>query len=126
MVNKLNPQPECSYCGGEMYIERMRCGSCLTAVDGQFKLSTFADLSGEEQDFVHEFILSSGSLKEMAEKLEISYPTVRKKLDTIIKKLQQGEAEKQVRKSKQQRVIELAEKGKISVQAADEIVKEIL
>lgn len=125
-MEALNPKPDCSYCGGQIFIERMRCEECGTAVEGHFKLSTFADLDADEQEFVYEFILSSGSLKDMAEKLEQSYPTVRKKLDTIIGKLKQGEAEKEVRKTKQQRVLELAERGEISVDAADEIVKDIL
>jgi hypothetical protein len=44
-------------------------------------------LPQDEQNFVLEFILTGGSLKAMAKKLNISYPTVRNKLDDIIEKL---------------------------------------
>ena len=44
-------------------------------------------LEPEEQEFVLEFLLNSGSLKEMANKMGKSYPTVRNKLDELIEKL---------------------------------------
>jgi len=44
-------------------------------------------LTEEEQNFVLEFFLSSGSLKEMAQKMGNSYPTVRNKLDDMIEKI---------------------------------------
>ena len=41
-------------------------------------------LAPDELRFVVEFVKSSGSLKEMARKMGLSYPTVRNKLDDII------------------------------------------
>jgi hypothetical protein len=38
----------------------------------------------EDQGFVLEFIKASGSLKEMAKLLGLSYPTVRNRLDEVI------------------------------------------
>lgn len=49
-------------------------------------------LPPEEQEFILEFIKASGSLKEMAGILKVSYPTVRNRLDEIIEKLKQNEA----------------------------------
>jgi len=37
--------------------------------------------------FIVEFVKSSGSLKDMARQLGVSYPTVRNMLDEIIEKL---------------------------------------
>jgi hypothetical protein len=48
-------------------------------------------LPPEEQEFILEFIKASGSLKEMAAILKVSYPTVRNRLDEIIEKLKQNE-----------------------------------
>ena len=45
-------------------------------------------LSEEELQFVQDYILSGGSLKEMAAKLQVSYPTVRNRLDDIIEALE--------------------------------------
>ena len=46
-----------------------------------------ARLSEKEQQFVLDFVKSSGSLKDMAKNIGVSYPTVRNMLDDIIDKL---------------------------------------
>ncbi|WP_196069634.1 DUF2089 family protein, partial [Bacteroides thetaiotaomicron] len=43
--------------------------------------------SEKEQQFVLDFVKSSGSLKDMAKNIGVSYPTVRNMLDDIIDKL---------------------------------------
>lgn len=45
----------------------------------------------EDWQFIRRFILASGSLKEMAEQYDISYPTVRARLDRLIEKIRQAE-----------------------------------
>ena len=45
-------------------------------------------LSDEDLAFVKRFILSSGSLKDLAQAYSISYPTVRLRLDRLIAKIQ--------------------------------------
>jgi hypothetical protein len=45
-------------------------------------------LSDDDLAFVKRFILSSGSLKELAGAYGISYPTVRLRLDRLIAKIQ--------------------------------------
>ena len=44
----------------------------------------------EDLDFVVQFVLASGSLKEMALLYQVSYPTIRATLDRVIAKLRQG------------------------------------
>ena len=44
-------------------------------------------LNAAEQTFVESFVASSGSLKDMAKIMNLSYPTVRNRLDEIILKL---------------------------------------
>lgn len=44
-------------------------------------------LSQEDFEFIRQFILSSGSLKEMASYYQISYPTIRSRLDKLIQKI---------------------------------------
>lgn len=44
-------------------------------------------LSDEDLAFLKRFILSSGSLKELARIYDISYPTVRLRLDRLIEKV---------------------------------------
>lgn len=47
----------------------------------------FLDLEEEEQEFLKRFILASGSLKQLAKYYEVSYPTVRIRVDKIIEKI---------------------------------------
>ena len=54
-----------------------------------------AGLEEEDVAFIKRFVLSSGSLKEMAQKLGLSYPTVRNRLDDIIAQLNQFEGDEQ-------------------------------
>ena len=45
-------------------------------------------LEDEELAFVRQFVLASGSLKELATRYSVSYPTVRLRLDRLIQKLE--------------------------------------
>lgn len=45
------------------------------------------NLDTEDTEFIKKFILSSGSLKEIAKIYDVSYPTVRTRLDRIIQKI---------------------------------------
>lgn len=48
-------------------------------------------LDEEDRQFLKRFLLSSGSLKAMADAYGISYPTVRARLDRLIAKVQAAE-----------------------------------
>lgn len=78
---------KCPSCSQLLEVSRLVCPSCQTGVEGNFKLSVLSKLSQEEQDFILEFVKSSGSLKIMAENYGISYPTIRNRLDAVIEQL---------------------------------------
>ena len=46
------------------------------------------NLEDEDVSFMKKFILASGSLKEMAKQYEVTYPTVRLRLDKLIQKIE--------------------------------------
>ncbi len=50
-----------------------------------------AELDEEDLNFVKKFVLSSGSLKEMAELYQITYPTVRTRLNRVIEQIKASE-----------------------------------
>lgn len=50
-----------------------------------------ANLEEEDLVFIKRFLLSSGSLKEIAGEYGVSYPTVRLRLDRLIQKIRLGE-----------------------------------
>jgi hypothetical protein len=78
---------QCPSCEQKLYVSKLVCESCQTEVIGKYGMPLFMQLSVEEQEFVLEFLMSSGSLKEMANKMGKSYPTVRNKLDDLIVKI---------------------------------------
>ena len=51
-----------------------------------------AELEDEDLTFIKKFLLSSGSLKEVASLYGVSYPTVRLRLDRLIQKIQLTES----------------------------------
>lgn len=82
----------------------------------------FLDLNEQETDFVKSFLLSSDSIKELSEEYSLSYPTVRKRLDKLIQKIQVSE-----RKDNDQVVKlinQLEREGKIDRSIAKTVVSE--
>jgi hypothetical protein len=77
----------CPSCDQPLQVSQLKCGSCETLISGTFDLPILARLSVEEQEFILQFFLSSGSIKEMARLAEISYPTMRNKMDDLIEKI---------------------------------------
>ena len=82
----------CPSCQSQLHVASLHCPACYTCIDGDYLLPTFLLLSAEEQQFILDFVLCSGSLKEIAARMELSYPTVRNRLDEIILKLKSFEA----------------------------------
>ena len=88
-MNKLKKRLplQCPACESPLKVGRMFCGECGTEVCGDFELPLLARLSEKEQQFILAFVKSSGSLKDMANSMGRSYPTVRNVLDDLIEKL---------------------------------------
>lgn len=47
----------------------------------------FFNLEDEEQVFIRKFILASGSMKDLAKQYNVSYPTIRSRVDKLIEKI---------------------------------------
>jgi hypothetical protein len=56
-------------------------------IEGDFQLSNLASLSEEDQKFIFAFIKTHGSIKQMEATFNISYPTVKNKLNELSKKI---------------------------------------
>lgn len=77
----------CPSCSSPLLVTKLDCTNCETSVSGKFALPLLLQLSQDEQNFALQFLLFSGSLKEMATQMGNSYPTVRNKLDDLISKI---------------------------------------
>lgn len=82
---------KCPSCESALNVRKLHCTCCETEVTGSFSLPVFTRLTEKEQAFVLDFVKSSGSLKDMAKNMGISYPTVRNLLDDVIDKLKKME-----------------------------------
>ncbi|MGF9891224.1 DUF2089 family protein [Priestia megaterium] len=53
--------------------------------------SWILSLESDDLEFIRKFVLNSGSLKQLAKDYEVSYPTVRLRLDRLIQKVEINE-----------------------------------
>ncbi len=80
----------CPECQTPMSIQRLVCPRGHVAMEGEFEAPTLAGLSLEEQLFVTAFLRCHGSIKRMEDLFEVSYPTVKNRLNAIVDKLDQA------------------------------------
>lgn len=113
---------ECPFCKEKVKIKKLECHKCGISFEGEFYTSPVLSLTEEQQAFIELFVLSSGSLKEMAKILGITYPTVRARLDEIIDDLK---AAIKQREGYKQDILEKVGKGKMDPAKAAEIIKNL-
>lgn len=77
----------CPVCTGELTVARLHCRTCGTALEGEFGVGRFGRLDRESMSLLESFLRSRGNLKEMERELGISYPTVRARVDALIRQL---------------------------------------
>lgn len=107
----------CPVCNHELTVVRLKCDSCETVIENNFRLSKFDYLSDEELYFTETFIWCRGNIKEVEKELGISYPTVRSKLDAIIKKLGY-ESDSHGHATQKEEILKALESGEITVEEA--------
>ena len=111
----IRPLPtRCPACEGPLAVKALFCPACGTEVHGRFALNEFALLPKEHLDFLRLFVKTRGNLKEMERILGVSYPTVRARLDALLKALGYEEDEGKDRLE----VLEALRRGEISVEEA--------
>jgi hypothetical protein len=81
----------CPVCEGELLVTRLHCRSCGTALEGEFGVGRFGRLSREQLGLLESFLRARGNLKEMERELGISYPTVRARVDALVRALGLGD-----------------------------------
>jgi hypothetical protein len=82
----------CPVCSGELTITRLHCRACGSALEGEFGVGRFGRLDREQLSLLESFLRSRGNLKEMERELGISYPTVRGRVDALVRTLGFGDA----------------------------------
>jgi len=84
----MRPAPaRCPICQSELTVVRLRCSSCDTSLEGNFALGQFSNLTPEQLDFIFTFVRSEGKINRMEQELGVSYPTIRNRLNEVIRAL---------------------------------------
>lgn len=78
---------ECPVCHDDLHVSQMVCRTCGAEIRGQFEMDRLSQLIPEQRYFVEVFLLCEGKLNCVQDELGISYPTVRNRLDEIIRAL---------------------------------------
>jgi hypothetical protein len=77
----------CPVCSHELSITRLHCDHCATTLEGDFSVGRFGRLSREQLALLESFLRSRGNLREMERELGISYPTVRNRVEALVRAL---------------------------------------
>jgi hypothetical protein len=77
----------CPVCSGELAVTRLHCRSCGTTLEGEFSVGRFGRLTREQLLLLESFLRSRGNLRDMERELGISYPTVRSRVEALIRAL---------------------------------------
>jgi hypothetical protein len=97
---------KCPVCGGDLMVTRLHCPSCDTTIEGEFDpgasgsrlqevfspeqlkpLLPFSRLSAEQLQFILTFVRCEGRFNRMEEEMGLSYPTLRNRLNEIIRSM---------------------------------------
>jgi hypothetical protein len=99
----MNPMlTKCPVCGGELVVTRLTCPNCETTIEGSFQpvggslqgaftaeqlkwLLPFTRLNNDQMQFILTFIRCEGRFNRMEEELNLSYPTLRNRMNDILR-----------------------------------------
>jgi hypothetical protein len=77
----------CPVCNGHLTVSQLNCKTCNIDITGEFELSKFDYMSRDDLRFIEVFLKSQGNLKDVQSELGLSYPTVKKMLEGVIRRL---------------------------------------
>lgn len=116
---------ECPTCHSALSITELSCGSCGTRIQGAWRTDPFSQMSPDQQAFLILFVRSRGNLSEVERALGVSYPTVRAKLEEVIRALSEeettGERGAESADSGRRELLERVARGEVS--AADAVAE---
>lgn len=119
----------CPFCGGAIAVTAFTCCKCEAEVRGQFAPNKLAALDGSQAEFALAFIRNRGNIKELERELGISYPTVRARLDDVIRamgfRVKEDAAAADEARARRTDVLAAVESGEMTAAEAAEALKQI-
>jgi hypothetical protein len=117
---------KCPVCEGDLTVTRLHCDTCDTTIEGRFANGAFAGLTSEQLDFIETFVRCEGKITRMEEEMALSYPTIRNRLQEVIRALgyEPGKEDAaDVSDEKRKSVLEELDAGKISAEEAMQLLQ---
>jgi len=123
----MRPAPtRCPICQSELTVVRLHCSSCDTAIEGRFASGQFSNLTPEQLEFIFTFVRSEGKINRMEQELGVSYPTIRNRLNEVIRALgyEPGKDEPvEITQEKRNAILADLSAGKISAEEATRLLR---
>ncbi len=109
----------CPICGTELLVTRLDCPSCETRLEGRFAQNRFSRLPAEHLAFLEVFVRNRGVIKDVEAELGISYPTVRARIDDLLRALYgPSAADAAPAPTSRRAVLEAVREGRLSAEQA--------
>lgn len=77
----------CPVCDSALTVTRLHCTTCGTTIEGEFTVGRFSRLNREQYALLESFLRSRGNLRELERELGVSYPTVRNRVEALLRAL---------------------------------------
>lgn len=107
---------------GPIRIEKVRCQSTGFTVEGPFTTPALFQIDEAHLRLVESLVIHGGNLKRVAEEMDISYPTLKNRLDEIGRILKADRS----RRSKQRiDILEQIERGEITSEEGSKELKSL-
>jgi hypothetical protein len=78
---------DCPVCDSPLTVTRLHCNNCGTTIEGDFTVGRFSRLNRDQYALLESFLRSRGNLRELERELGVSYPTVRNRVEALLRAL---------------------------------------
>lgn len=121
---------KCPVCGSDLEVSDLQCASCHTRISGHFDLCKFCKLPSEQRAFAEVFIKNRGNIRDVEKELGISYPTVRGRLESLIRALgytvdSEPDISEAQRAAQKKAILDKLSKGEVSAQEAARLIRNL-
>jgi hypothetical protein len=120
----MNIPNKCPSCSGRILVTELCCDDCKTSIKGNFELPELACLSEDDDRLLKVFLSARGNIKEVERCLNISYPTVKSRLEAMLGRLGLGQLQSEAKRRRLE-TVEKLERGEINVPEAIKLLKDL-
>ncbi len=123
---KLHPIPARDpVSGGDFYISELANDESGVRLRGRFEVPRYSRLDPEQAKFLETFLRCRGMLNSVEKELNLSYPTVRARLDSLLEALdlatpQYANGKRDKAPEKKRKILDQLERGEITPEEAKE------